>query len=201
VGVRQVVGLARGLGRLEGPFATYEQSLAAYARANVALRLENGRCTSEDLSTCGGRYHDPHRMYTIPAWEAMIDYRGSTLSHDGSIPASYGTDLIEVSLDGDLDGAPLTFAFYSEGARFSVEVWKLNLDEIGPRNPMRGLTGVHAVTPHPEALSGDCSDGCSYAISRLDLTRYSELALIIVRVDPHERTDPSGAYHLVVDSG
>jgi hypothetical protein len=188
------------LGRLEGPFESYEQSLAAYARANLALRLENGRCTGEGAAACGHRYHDPQRMYTIPSWEAMLDYRGSALAYEGSIPASYGTDLLEVSLDEGLEGTPLSIAFHSEGGRYSVEVWPLRMDATGPRNPMRGQTGVRAVTPRPEALSGDCSAECTYTLSRHDLARCDRLALIVVRLDADEETDPTGAYTLTVDA-
>jgi hypothetical protein len=186
------------LGRVGGPFGTYEDSLAAFARANAALLVEEGRCTAQGRTACEGRYYDPERMYTIPAWEAILYYQGSTLDYAGSIPASYGTDLIQVSLDADLEGASLAVTFRGEGARFHVEAWKLRMDDAGPSNPARGLTGLHAVTPHPEVLSGDCSAECTYAIPRLDPESVDRLALIVVRLDPDEDRDPVGAYQLTV---
>jgi hypothetical protein len=81
-----------------------------------------------------------------------------------------------------------------------VQVWRLYTDEVGPRNPARGRTGVHARMPHPETLAGDCSAGCRYDLRDLDPAQVGRLALIVVRLDPHEATDPVGAYRLVVGS-
>ncbi len=187
------------LSRVKGPFESYEASLLAFARANAALLVEEGRCMAQDRSKCGEWYHDPQRMYTTPSWEEILYYRGSELEHAGTIPASYGTDLIYVSLDADLERASLNIAFQSKGARFHVEAWKLHMDEAGPSNPARGLTGLHAVTPRPEALSGDCSAACTYTISNVDPAQVDRLMLIIVRLDPDEDRDPVGAYQLTVD--
>jgi hypothetical protein len=139
-------------------------------------------------------------MYTIPKWAARISYRGSTLTYDGSIPVSYGTDLIEVSLDSGLEGNALTIAFCSQGAHFGVQAWQLHEDDVGPRRVARAQTGVHGRTPHPQALSGDCSQSCTYTIPHLDAPQIDRLALIVVRLDPDETTDPVGSYQVVVDS-
>jgi hypothetical protein len=137
-------------------------------------------------------------MYITPRWEEMLYYKEAVLEHTGTIPASYGTDLIQVSLDADLEGASLEVAFQSKGARYHVEAWKLHMDEAGPRNPARGLTGLHAVTPQPEALPGNCSAECTYIISGLDPAKVDRLMLIVVRLDPHEEEDPRGSYELTV---
>jgi len=193
------------LARLGGPIQTFEQSLVAFGQANYALRLEDGRCTAADLSTCDGKYYDPQGMYTAPLREAELPYRGSRVVYQGSIPASYGTDLIEVPLDPALHGQPMTVTFRSEGARFSVQAWTLHSDGNGARDPVHGKTGVRAVTPQPETLSEDCSAGCRYTIPSLDPAQadgrggYS-LALIVVRLDPHEEADPAGAYQIVLDA-
>jgi hypothetical protein len=139
-------------------------------------------------------------MYVAPLLRPMTHYRGSTLTYDGSIPASYGTDLIEIPLHEETHGQPVTIAFRSKGARFSVRAWKLYRDGTGIRNPARGQRGIRALTPHPQALSGDCSAECRYTIPRLNLAQYDRIALIVVRLDPDERVDPSGAYQLIVDS-
>ena len=105
--------------------AEFHDSLIAFARANYALRLEDGRCTAADLDGCRGHYYDPHNMYTEPSPEAELDYNGSPLTYDGSIPASFGMDFVEVGLNRGLNGQPVTITFQSEGARFNVEIWKL----------------------------------------------------------------------------
>jgi hypothetical protein len=187
------------LARLQGPFSNFEQSMVAFAQANYALRLENGRCTAEDVRVCQGRYYDPHGMYTIPLAEAALSHRESTSTYDGAIPVSFGTDLIDVRLSPDLDGHPLAITFRSTGANFGVKVRKLYADGE-PRDPARGKTGVWALTPQPEAMVGECSAECHYLIPRLNLEQYDRLALIIVRLDVDEVLDPAGVYHLVVDS-
>jgi hypothetical protein len=187
------------LARLQGPYGSFEQSIVAFAQANCALLLENGRCTAKDVRTCQGRYYDPHGMYTTPLLQAALSHRDSTSTYDGAIPASFGTDLIDISLSSEVQGHPLTITFRSAGARFGVEVWKL-YSEGEARNPWRGKTGVWALTPQPEALVGDCSAECHYLIPRLDLEQYDRLALIVVRLDVDEVIDPAGVYHLVVDS-
>ncbi len=58
--------------RLGGPFHTFDQSLIAFASANYALRLENGRCATEGPASCGGIYYDPDRMYADPPVEAEL---------------------------------------------------------------------------------------------------------------------------------
>jgi hypothetical protein len=192
-------GMDAALVRLGGPMSTFEDSLVAFAEANYALRLEDGRCTATDLSACAGRLYDPHGTYTSPRLEAKPRYRGSTMTYKGSIPTSYGTDLIRILLDRDLEGQPMTITFRSEGARFSVQAWKLYSDGTGMRSPARGEMGIRALTPHPQPLSGDCSAECRYTIPHLNLAQYDRIALIVVRLDPHERVDPTGAYQLIVD--
>jgi hypothetical protein len=72
------------------------------------------------------------------------------------------------------------------------------MDEAGPSNPGRGLTGLHAVTARPEALSGDCDQTCTYTLSKLNPAQVDRLMLIVVRLDPHEDRDPVDAYQLTV---
>jgi hypothetical protein len=178
------------LARLDGPLADFEGSIVAFAQANYALRLADGRCAGEDPVTCGRRYYDPDGMYPAPLPEAALRLQGTALTYEGAVPASYSSDLIEVSLDRSAHGRPLQMAFRSAGARFDVRLWRLRQDEIG---------GLHALTAEPEALWGDCSEECSYTVRRADLTRYDRLALIVVRLDPDEDQDPVGAYRLTVE--
>jgi hypothetical protein len=177
------------MARTDGPFATFEGSMVAFAEANYALRLADGRCRARDPSTCDGRYHDPEGMYPAPTLAAELPYDGSSVRYAGSIAASYGADLIEIPLDAEADAQPLSVVLQGEGAQFSVRAWRL-----------RGKEGeMQALTPHPEALSGDCRSGCRYTIRRLDPERYDRLALIVVRLDPHERADPVGAYRITIE--
>jgi hypothetical protein len=177
------------LARTRGPFATFEGSMAAFAEANYALRLAEGRCRALDPSACGGRHRDPEGMYPTPALAAELPYDGSSLRYEGAVPASYGADLIEIPLDPEARDQPMQIVLHSDGAQLSVRAWRL-----------RGKGGeIQALTPHPEPLSGDCRSGCRYTIRRLDLARYNRLALIIVRLDPHERADPVGAYRIAID--
>ena len=88
------------LARLDGPIAggveeRFEESVVAFARANYALRLENGRCTAGNVGECSGRYDDPNGMYVAPMPEAVLSYDNSPLDYAGSLPASFGTDLID----------------------------------------------------------------------------------------------------------
>jgi hypothetical protein len=177
------------LARTDGPFATFEGSVVAFAEANYALRLADERCRARDASMCDGRYRDPEGMYPAPALAAELPYAGSSVGYAGSVPASYGADLIEIPLDLKANAQPLSIVLQSASAQFSVRAWRLR----GEGSEMRALT------PHPEALSGDCRGGCRYTIRRLNLQRYDRLVLIVVRLDPHERADPIGSYGLTIE--
>ena len=177
------------LARQNSTFKTFEESMVAFSQANYTLRLRNGRCTARDRSACNGKHYDPQQMYTAPALTTELHYQGSRVAYQGSVPASYGTDLIEVPLDPSLRGRPLTVTFRSQRARFSVRAWSLTRQA--------GL--MQAATPQPEALSGDCNSECRYTIPALDPAQADTLALIIVRLDAGEKTDPAGAYQVLVE--
>jgi hypothetical protein len=125
-------------------------------------------------------------MYVPPAPGAALSYDGAPLAYQGSIPASFGVDLIEVSLDGRAHDQPVEIRLSSEGARLDVQVWRLS----GAGAEMRGLT------PQPERLAGDCSAGCGHSFSSQDLAQADRLALIVVRLDRNEAQDGVGAYSL-----
>jgi hypothetical protein len=179
------------LARFDGPLQTFEESLIAFAQANYALRLENGRCFTTDPAECRGRYYDPHRSYTDhPSLEAELYHSGHELFYQGAVGSSFGMDFIKVHLDPALHGQPLSIALQSEGARFDAQVWRLR---SGDRNPT-------AVTQHPEPMERTSANVFTYNIPHLDTSEYNQLALIITRIDPGERTDPTGNYHLTLDS-
>jgi hypothetical protein len=188
--------LDRAFAHLDGPFRSFEESLIAFARANYALRLENGRCIEIDLGSCGGRYQDPNEVYTEPALDAVLDYGGvgtadgSGIIHDGVIPSSYGMDFVDVRLDPTLQGQPLTIKVHGMGdtARFNVQIWQLGPGVVKPR----------AITPQPESVPRNEDGVHVYLIPQLDTTTVNRLALIITRLDPDETAEPAGSYSIAL---
>ena len=182
----------RAFRRFDGPFRGFEESLIAFARANYALRLENGRCEAADLAQCGGFYYDPEGMYVDPPLEAALDYDGAPVIYDGAIPASFGMDFVEVRLDSEVHNRAFTVMFEAEGSvsRFSVEIWKLGPGGAKPR----------AVTPQPETMPQNQGGAHVYVIPAVDTTTYDRLALIITRLDPDESTDLVGEYDITLTS-
>ncbi len=178
------------LARADGPIRSFEDSLVAFARANYALRLENGRCAVTDLAECGGFYYDPKNVYADPPLEAELEYDGTTLTYDGAIPTSYGMDFLEVTLDPAQHDQSLTVKFQSDGAvaRFSVQIWKLGSGEAKPS----------AATLQPEIIARNGGGTHTYVIPHLDTTAYNRLALIITRLDADEMTDPTGNYQVAL---
>jgi hypothetical protein len=181
----------RAFQRFDGPFQTFEETVIAFARANYALRLENGRCGDADYAACGGRYYDPQLKYVDPPLEAELLHDGAPLTYAGAVPTSFGMDFIELNLDPSVQGQPLTVRFQGEGevARFSVQVWQLGSGEKKPR----------ALTPQPETVAKNQGAAHAYVIPRLDMMMCDRLALIITRLDPDETTDGVGAYSITID--
>jgi hypothetical protein len=180
--------------RLDGPFRSYQESLIAFARANYALRLENGRCVAAVPARCDGVYFDPDQMYAKPPLAAELVFAGQKVTYGGAIPASYGMDFLEVRLHPGLDGRPLQLRFQVEGpvAHFSVQMWK-----IGPGT---GLGLPYALTPAPDVVPLDRTRGAHvYTIPAVDRQAYGRLALIITRLDAAEQVDPAGAYQLTLE--
>jgi len=179
----------RTFAQLDGPFQSFEESLVAFARANYALRLD---CASQDRVGCGGNYYDPDTMYRDPPLEARINYKGGTRTYDGALPASFGMDFVQVSLDPALRYQPLTVTVKSEGgvARFNVQIW-----ELGPGRPK-----PRALTPQPEIVPQNTAGAHVYVIPQVDRTAYDTLALIVTRLDPDERLDPAGKYRITLES-
>jgi hypothetical protein len=179
------------LARVDGPFRTFEESLLAFARAIYALRLQNGRCIAEDPAACDGAYYDPDNTYADPPVEAKLNYVGSPLTYDGSIPASFGMDFVEMSLSPVAHNQPVAVVFQGEGAaaQFNVQIWKLR-------------TGAkpQAVIPEPEIVPQNGSDAHVTVIPRVDTTTYDRLALIITRLDSEETSDPAGNYTVTLSS-
>jgi hypothetical protein len=194
------------LARFDGPIQTFEESLIAFARANFALHLENGRCKAADPAGCEGNYYDPHSIYTAPPLEAELRYGGTTLTYEGAIPASFGMDFVQVHLDRDLYGQPVTITLQSEGARFDVQIWKLDGGRADPGAAILGSklgdgrTKPRALTLHPETMSEGHGNIYVHSIPHLDPREYDRLAIIITRLDADEGIDPMGNYRITLDS-
>ncbi|HEY3474807.1 MAG TPA: hypothetical protein VGK56_09375, partial [Anaerolineales bacterium] len=84
-------------------FQTYEESLVGFARAIYLLRMDNGRCLAlENASNCG--FFDPYKLYNTPRAEEYVMRAGSTTLIIGTIPSSYGIDLLEFEWDPAAQG-------------------------------------------------------------------------------------------------
>jgi hypothetical protein len=178
------------LARVDGPFRNYEESLIAYARANYALRLQNGRCESPEATQCDGRHYDPEAIYHAPALEAELDFRGEHATYGGDIPSSFGMDFVEVKLPRGVHGQPLSIMIKNESdvARFNVQVWQL-----GP-----GYAGPTALTTAPAIMLPQPDGTHTYSIAQIDTLAYNRLGVIITRVDAAEDIEPQGRYKIVL---
>jgi hypothetical protein len=194
------------LARSDGPFQSFEESLIAFSRANYALRLANGRCTTADRGGCEAKYDDPHHVYVAPSLEATLDHDGSRLVHEGAIPASFGMDFIEVELDRAPPDQPIRLVFQSQGARFSVQVWALRGKSANPEDitqvwtEQSGGTKPDALTPQPAATLRNDGNNDIEVVLRRDTGQCNRVALIVTRLDPDERLDARGDYVITLDA-
>lgn len=172
------------------PFHTYEESLIDFARAIYLLRLEDGRCsTSNDSSSCG--FYDPDQLYMTPPAEGYLIQTGSTTQINGSIPASYGIDLIEVKLDPLVNGRKLKLIFKGISDpenNFNVEVWKIKKQQNGVE--AEGYSSKIGKPPSMRTENGSLT----MEISNLRVNDFNSLGLIITRTDPFESRAPAGRY-------
>jgi hypothetical protein len=192
VGIAMDRALDAALARLDGPFHSFEESLIAFARANYALRLTNGRCASPDLATCGGLYYDPQAMYASPSQVAQVSFDGSKTTYYGAIPSSIGVDYLEVRLARNVHNRPLMIRLRRENrlSRFHVQVWK-----VGP-----GLSGLRAVDLQPRLAWQEPDGTYVYGIPRVQTLEYDRVVLIITRLDTYPTGDASGNYRVTVES-
>jgi hypothetical protein len=203
--------------RLDGPFHTYEESLVAFAVANYALRLENGRCAAAEFAACKGLYYDPDQVYADPLLEAQLIFDGLQLkepSHGANDGAYYGLDTASTNSVPlpDPGDEPLTYhstipSSYGmdfieirldpavQGQSLMVEFqaegkiarFNVQLWQLSP-----GEIKPRAITLQPETLTQS-------AVYQLPST-VDRLALVITRLDADETADPVGAYQVTLDS-
>mgnify|MGYP001073464387 CR=1 FL=1 len=214
----------RALAQVDGPYRSFEESLIAFARANYALLLENGRCGSVDVTQCNGFYFDPASTYANPPLEAQLYYDGVRLAEDRLVPTNSGPEFDAIAysetpvVESD-DGRPVYAGSISasygmdfieihlapglRGHPLTVAVeregevarFDVQVWKLGP-----GTAAPRAMTPKPEDVPRTAlgSDGRVHAIPNVDTTGSDRLAIIITRVDPNETADAVGAYRISV---
>jgi hypothetical protein len=180
------------------PFKTHRESLTAFAGAVYALRVENGRCV-EPGTPDGCRFYDPHQLYQVPPIDT-ITYSGGKISLSAvdqrapaGVKSSFGLDLVDVILEPAVDRKTLTLDFHGAAgaaATFNVQLW-----QMGP-----GARQPRPITAEPETTSANTDGKYSYTIANVNTAAVNRLALIITRLDPHESTDPVGAYTITLES-
>ena len=106
-------------------------------------------------------------------------------------------DFIDISLNSNIQGQPLTLELHSDPAgiaEFNVQVIHL-LDQgsgLGSKTFLVQDFPVVTLEKHP-------TDGSlTVAIPPVDLNQFNRLGVIVTRTDANEAMDPVGAYRLVV---
>jgi hypothetical protein len=174
-------------------FRTYDQSLLRFSEAVFLLRMQNGRCTAtmEDRD-CG--FFDPHHLYATPNAEIYSITTNAETSIQGSIPSSYGIDLMEFNLDGGFNHKVHRILVETSSGmqdQFCMEV--LQIESLKPSSES-DRTSI----PIEEPRSICTQNG--YAALEIDpanMDNISGIGIILTRLDTHERLD-SGEYSLQV---
>lgn len=178
-------------------FDTYRESLVQFARAIYLLRVEDGRCPAiQSFSQCG--FYDPHHLYNVPRAEVHPVPADQPAIFVGSIPASYGIELIELDLDQVSQGQALKVIFKNLSGpehEFNVEVWRLQgSGDDRPSRPHLASGG------QPQSLQIQ-NGSALLEIEEINDMEFDRLGLVITRVDPHEDQAAAATYaiELVVE--
>ncbi|NJC98327.1 MAG: hypothetical protein C3F07_00545 [Anaerolineales bacterium] len=173
------------------PFHTYKDSLSQFGQAIYALRLENGRCPSNNKQ-CG--FHDPDGLYTNPPIEKVLITNNPATSINGNIPTSYGIDLVELEIDPGSNGKTIKIVFdqpTSSIAEYTLSVWMLKSPD--PTNSARGLARID------ESDVLNVENGYLVIDAKpMNTEEYNRIGLIIIRMDPFEIQDSTGNYTVQV---
>jgi hypothetical protein len=176
-------------------FQTYEESLLRFSEAVFLLRMQNGRCTAAKLDRCG--FFDPHHLYPTPNAEIYsIPANAETLVR-GSIPASYGIDLLEFNLDA-APNRSLRIALEASsglrpGSELCMEVW-----QIKTRSKSSHAEPVPVPVGKPVSI---CTEARSAAleIDPVGTDEINRIGIVITRLDAYEDVD-TGDYSLHIES-
>ena len=101
-------------------------------------------------------------------------------------------DFVDVALTPSLDGQSLTLELHSARggeAEFAVQVWSLLLPGDGARP---------RPAPAVVLMTKTSDEHLSYRIPAIDTAECNRLGLVITRIDAKERSDPEGAYTVVL---
>ena len=174
-------------------FTSYAESLVEFGRAIQKLRLEDATCTNfSHAPRCG--FFDPYNLYTAPHADSYLAGEGSILIN-GSIPSSYGIDLLELGLDESVEGKSLRVIFQavsSPQAEFQVvlEGIRMQSNEAGIRR---------SPAQSGAAWSAKSASGLLVLeVPGLDLESFNALGLIIIRTDPYEEAGSQGNYAIQI---
>ena len=166
-------------------FRTYEESLLRFSEAVFLLRMQNGRCTAAiEYRVCG--FFDPHHLYPTPNAEIYSIPANSDILIQGSIPSSYGIDLMEFNLDAAMNHKSLRIIFETASGmqdEFCIEVWQIQTLS----NPSEsGRVSVLVGEPRSIRTEG------GYAALEIDPVNGDEISgigIVITRLDTHEHLD------------
>jgi hypothetical protein len=174
-------------------FRTYEESLLRFSEAVFLLRMQNGRCMDEmENRDCG--FFDPHHLYPSPNAEIYSVPANSIKLIQGSVPSSYGIDLMEFNLDDGLNRKLHRILIETSSGlqdEFCMEVWQIKTLKSPSES---GRTSI------PIGGSRSICTQAGYAALEIDPANRDEISgigIVITRLDTHEHLDP-GEYSLQI---
>lgn len=174
-------------------FTTYEESLVEFAKAIHKLRLEDATCTNfSHAARCG--FFDPYKLYTAPQADGHPIGAGSTLVN-GSIPSSYGIDLLELALDESAEGKSLKVIF--QAASSPQDEFRVVAQGIRIRSSETGI--LRSPVQNDPVWSARTANGLLILeIPSLNLEAFNALGMIVIRTDPYETNGSQGNYTIQI---
>jgi hypothetical protein len=175
-------------------FGSYEESLIHFARAIYRLRLEGGRCTGPiQTSSCG--FIDPDHLYEVPPAARYSVSADNATEVSGSIPSSYGIDLIDLELSPSLEGKTLKLNIttsHSPKVAFYMEVLKIKTVSHDGETKHQSVQIGEPMSMHTE------NGSMIVEIENLSRDEFDGLGLIITRIDPYEDAETTGTYSIQI---
>lgn len=174
------------------PFQSYQDSLIHFARAIYELRLAEGRCSDPvELSRCG--FMDAHHLYQTPPADRYLVGDDKATEIEGSIPSSYGIDLIQLALSPSAEGKYLKLILTSTAAarvEYHVELWRTKTINDN------GVIEFQSTQTDEPFSTSTVNGSLIVEIENLKKDDFDELGLIITRTDPYEDIEATGAYSI-----